>query len=180
MGTATTTAKVAADQLGLPLDNVSVGYGDTIIPGAIMAGRSQLIAAIGAAVIAAHHALVAELLKLAGNGSPLAGLSPDKVGSIDSGLAQLADPARRADDDAVLLRPAEDRGVAFKEASLPLELTHWSMHSHSALFCEVRVNTVTGETLFAASPGSSSADASSIPRPPQPVPRWYHRGSRWP
>ena len=28
---------------------------------------------------------------------------------------------------------------------MPLELEHWSMHSHSALFCEVRVNAVTGE-----------------------------------
>ena len=28
---------------------------------------------------------------------------------------------------------------------MPLELGHWSMHSHSALFCEVRANAVTGE-----------------------------------
>jgi xanthine dehydrogenase YagR molybdenum-binding subunit len=28
----------------------------------------------------------------------------------------------------------------------PLEFTHWSMHSHGGMFCEVRVNTVTGET----------------------------------
>ena len=28
---------------------------------------------------------------------------------------------------------------------MPLELGHWSMHSHSALFCEVRVNVITGE-----------------------------------
>jgi xanthine dehydrogenase YagR molybdenum-binding subunit len=27
----------------------------------------------------------------------------------------------------------------------PLEATHWSMHSYSAIFCEVRVNAITGE-----------------------------------
>ena len=31
------------------------------------------------------------------------------------------------------------------EAPIQLELQHWSMHNHSALFCEVRVNVVTGE-----------------------------------
>ncbi|MDR6955319.1 hypothetical protein J2X65_004698 [Ancylobacter sp. 3268] len=29
--------------------------------------------------------------------------------------------------------------------ALPLEMQHWSMHSHAAMFCEVRVNAVTGE-----------------------------------
>ncbi len=146
MGTATTTAMVAADRLGLPLDRVSVNYGDSIIPGAILAGGSQQTAAIGAAVIAAHHALVAELLKLAGNDSPLAGLSPDEVGSEDGGLTKLDDPTRRESYVSILERAQRESVVVSEEASQPLELMHWSMHSHSALFCEVRVNAVTGET----------------------------------
>jgi xanthine dehydrogenase YagR molybdenum-binding subunit len=81
---------------------VSVGYGDSAIPGAIMAGGSQQTAAIGAAVIAAHNALVADLLKLAGNDSPLAGLSVDEVGSIDGGLASRTDPARRESYASIL------------------------------------------------------------------------------
>src|SRR3984893_19353445 len=85
MGTATTTAIVAADRLGLPLDRVEVLYGDSIIPGAILAGGSQQTAAIGGAVIAAHRALVAKLLKLAGKDSPLTGLSVDEVRSADGG-----------------------------------------------------------------------------------------------
>ena len=43
-------------------------------------------------MIAAHRALVAELLKLAGNDSPLAGLAVDAVGSDDGGLAKLGEP----------------------------------------------------------------------------------------
>ncbi len=154
MGTATTTAMVAADRLGLPLDRVSVDYGSSIIPGAIMAGGSQQTAAIGAAVIAAHYALVAQLLKLAGNDSPLAGLSPDEVGSEDGGLAKLDDPARRESYASILERAQRESVVVTEKASQPLELMHWSMHSHSALFCEVRVNEITGETRVSRFLGS--------------------------
>ncbi|KQU61950.1 dehydrogenase [Sphingomonas sp. Leaf339] len=145
MGTSTTTTMVAADRLGLPLEAVEVRYGDSIIPGAILAGGSQQTAAIGAAVIAAHNALVAELLKLAGNDSPLAGLSPDEVGSEDGGLAKLDDPARRESYASILQRAQRDQVSVSAEGSMPLELMHWSMHSHSAIFCEVRVNAVTRE-----------------------------------
>jgi xanthine dehydrogenase YagR molybdenum-binding subunit len=145
MGTSTTTAMVGADRLGLALDQVSVDYGDSIIPGAILAGGSQQTASIGAAVIAAHRALVAELLTLAGNDSPLAGLSPDDVGSDDGGLVKLDDPARRESYASILARAQRDSITVAEQASQPLELMHWSMHSHSAVFCEVRVNSVTGE-----------------------------------
>jgi xanthine dehydrogenase YagR molybdenum-binding subunit len=53
--------------LGLPLEQVQVLYGDTLHPGAVLAGGSQQTPAIGASIIAAHRALVKELLKLAGN-----------------------------------------------------------------------------------------------------------------
>ena len=145
MGTATTTAMVAAERLGLPLDRVEVAYGDSIIPGAILAGGSQQTAAIGAALIAAHRALVTELLKLAGNDSPLAGLSADEVGSEDGGLAKLDEPSRRESYASILSRARRDSVTAAEQASQPLELMHWSMHSHGAMFCEVRVNAVTGE-----------------------------------
>lgn len=146
MGTSTTTAIVAAERLGLPIERIDVRYGDSAIPGAIMAGGSQQTAAIGAAVIAAHNALVADLLKLAGNDSPLAGLSPDEVGSADGGLASRGDASRRESYASILSRAQRDSVSVTQAASQPLELMHWSMHSHSALFCEVRVNQVTGET----------------------------------
>ena len=145
MGTSTTTAIVAAERLGLPLDRIEVSYGDSDIPGAIMAGGSQQTAAIGAAVMAAHVELVATLLKLAGNDSPLAGLSADEVGSDDGGLAKLDDPMRRESYASILARARRDSVSVTKAGSMPFEFMHWSMHSHSALFCEVRVNRVTGE-----------------------------------
>ncbi|OAN62314.1 xanthine dehydrogenase family protein molybdopterin-binding subunit [Sphingomonas sp. TDK1] len=146
MGTATTTALVAAERLGLAIEQIEVVYGDSAIPGAIMAGGSQQTAAIGAAVIAAHGELVGELLKLAGNDSPLAGLSPQEVGCEGGGLAALADPTRHERYASILARSQRDGITVTKAGSMPLETMHWSMHSHSALFCEVAVNIVTGET----------------------------------
>ena len=145
MGTSTTTAMVAADRLGLALDQVEVAYGDSLIPGAILAGGSQQTAAIGAAVIAAHRALVGELLKLAGNDSPLAGLSVEEIGGDEGGLAKLDDPARRESYASILARAQRDSITVTEAATPPLEQMHWSMHSHGAMFCEVRVNSVTGE-----------------------------------
>jgi xanthine dehydrogenase YagR molybdenum-binding subunit len=154
MGTATTTAIVASERLGLPLDRVKVRYGDSIIPGAILAGGSQQTAAIGGAVIAAHRALVAELLKMAGPDSPLAGLSADEVGSEKGGLAKLGEPARRESYASILERARRDSVTAAEKASLPLEMMHWSMHSYGAIFCELRVNGVTGETRVSRFLGS--------------------------
>ncbi|MFS0773991.1 xanthine dehydrogenase family protein molybdopterin-binding subunit [Sphingomonas sp. 1P08PE] len=145
MGTTTTTAIVAAERLGLPMERVEIGYGDSIIPGAVMAGGSQQTAAIGAAVIAAHRALVTELLKLAGNDSALAGLSADEVGSEDGALVKLDEPGRRETYASILDRARRTVVVAAEQASPPLETMHWSMHSHGAMFCEVRVNAITGE-----------------------------------
>ena len=154
MGTATTTAIVGAERLGLPMEQVEVRYADSRIPGAILAGGSQQTASIGAAVIAAHRKLVGELLKLAGNDSPLAGLKPEEVGSEDGGLTKLDEPSRRESYASILTRAQRDAVTVDAEGSQPLELMHWSMHSHSAMFAEVRVNAVTGEARVARVLGS--------------------------
>jgi xanthine dehydrogenase YagR molybdenum-binding subunit len=154
MGTATAQAQVAAERLGLPLEQVEVLYGDTLFPGAVLAGGSQQTAAIGASIIAAHRALVKELLKLAGNDSPLAGLGPDQVGGLDGGLCALEDEFRRESYVSILSRARREEVTVEADALMPLELQHWSMHSHSALFCEVRVNTVTGDARVSRFLGS--------------------------
>ena len=145
MGTGTTTALVAAERLGLPLDRVDVRYADSHLPGLVISGGSQQTASFGAANNAAHRVLVAELLKLAGNASPLAGLTPDEVASEDGGLVSLADPAKRETYVSILGRAGRDEVSAEAEASKPLETSHWSMHSYGAMFAEARVNAVTGE-----------------------------------
>ena len=57
----------------------------------------------------------------------------------------LAYESRRESYASILGRARREEVTVEAEAPMPLELGHWSMHSHSALFCEVGVNEVTGE-----------------------------------
>jgi len=154
MGTATVQAQVAADRLGLPLEAVSVRHGDSSLPGIILAGGSQQTASVGFSVMMAHRELVGELLTLAGNDSPLAGLGVEEVESADAGLRKLDDPERFESYASILGRAGRAELVAEGSAPKPLETMHWSMHSHGAMFCEARVNAVTGETRVSRFLGS--------------------------
>jgi xanthine dehydrogenase YagR molybdenum-binding subunit len=154
MGTATAQTQVTAERLGLPMDKVQFCLGDSRFPGIVLAGGSQQSASIGSAVMAAQQELVTQLLKLAGKGSPLHGLKPDDVEGREGGLGKLDDPACFDSYTAILERAGQDELVAEAGAPPPLETQHWSMHSHGALFCEVRVNEVTGETRVSRFLGS--------------------------
>lgn len=154
MGTATAQAQVLAERMGLALECVEVRYGDSSMAGAFLAGGSSQTASIGAAVIAAQRALVTELLKLGGKDSPLHGLKADEVGAGDGSLCSLADPSRRESYASILRRAGRNEVSVAVDASAPAEMMHWSMHSFGAMFAEVRVNTVTGETRVSRFLGS--------------------------
>jgi xanthine dehydrogenase YagR molybdenum-binding subunit len=145
MGTATVQAQHAADRLGLPVSQVSFEYGDTNFPRGTIAGGSSQSASIVAAVRAASEALFAELLKLAGNDSPLAGLKPDEVEARDGGLCHREDTGRCERYGSILGRAGREEIVCEASAPEPGEQEKYSMHSYGAQFCEVRVNSVTGE-----------------------------------
>ncbi len=154
MGTATVQAQVAAERLGLALECVKVSYGDSDFAGAFLAGGSSQTASIGAAVIAAHRELVTELLKLAVKDSPLHGLGADEIASRDSGLCKLDEPSRCESYASILRRAQRDEVSVEASASPPLEVMHWAMHSYGAMFAEVRVSAVTGETRVSRFLGS--------------------------
>jgi xanthine dehydrogenase YagR molybdenum-binding subunit len=145
MGTQTTLTIVAAERLGLPMEQVTAAYGDSGYPGMFLAGGSSQTASVGAALVAAHRELVTELLQLAGKDSPLTGLKASEVGSRDGGLAALDDDTRFESYTSILTRAKREHVSVKGSAAAPIELKHWSMHSFGAVFCEVRVNTVTGE-----------------------------------
>jgi xanthine dehydrogenase YagR molybdenum-binding subunit len=146
MGTSTTQTIVTADRLGLPLERVDIAYGDSAFPGNLLAGGSSQTASIAGAVIAAQRALVEQLLALAGDESPLAGLTADEVGGRDEGLCELADPSRWESYAELMGRAGRDELTVEANASDPAEMQAYSMHSCGAIFCQVRVNTTTGET----------------------------------
>jgi xanthine dehydrogenase YagR molybdenum-binding subunit len=145
MGTATTHALVTAERLGLPMERVTVAYGDSRFPGVVLAGGSQQTASVGAAIVAAHRELVTELLKMAGKLSPLAGLKPEEVAGHDGWLVNVSAPERRESYASILALTGRAELTVEASAPPPFEIQHWSMHSHGAMFCEVLVNSVTGE-----------------------------------
>jgi xanthine dehydrogenase YagR molybdenum-binding subunit len=155
MGTATVQTQVIAERLGLPLDHVTFSYGDSSLPGVVLAGGSQQTASIGAAVIAALRALTVELLKLVRDDSPLAALTPDEVGGLPGGvLGKLDEPERNERYASILAHAQRDEVTVEAGAPPPVEAQRWSMNSYGALFCEVRVSAVTGETRVSRFLGS--------------------------
>jgi xanthine dehydrogenase YagR molybdenum-binding subunit len=145
MGTATAQTQVTAERLGLPMERVSFCYGDSSFPGVVLAGGSQQTASIGGAVVAAQGALVTQLLKLVDKDSPLNGLKPEEVRGHDGGLCKIDEPERHVSYTAILQRAEREVLTVEATAPPPLEMLHWSMHSFGAMFCEVRVNVITGE-----------------------------------
>ena len=154
MGTATVQAQHAAERLGLPLDRVTFEYGDTDLPSGTIAGGSSQTASIIAAVTAASVELFKQLLKLAGNDSPVAGLKPAEVEARDGGLCSRQDPSRFESYASIFGRSGREEVVCEASAPMPLEVMKYSMHSYGAQFCEVRVSTVTGETRVSRFLGS--------------------------
>jgi xanthine dehydrogenase YagR molybdenum-binding subunit len=154
MGTATVQAQHAAERLGLGFEDVTFDYGDTSLPSGTLAGGSSQTASIGAAIIAATDALLKELLKLAGNDSPLAGLKREEVEARDGGLSKRDEPDRRESYVSILRRARRDEVVGEADAPMPIEMQKYSMHSYGAQFCEVRVSDVTGETRVSRFLGS--------------------------
>ena len=164
MGTATVQAQAAADRLGLPVERVTFEHGHTSLPAGTVAGGSSQTASIAGAVMAASEKLVADLLQLAGNDSPLAGLKAEDLETRDGGLGHREEPGRFESYASILSRASRDEIVAEAEASPPLEIMQYSMHSYGAQFCEVRVNAVTGETRVTRFLGSFDCGRILNPR----------------
>ena len=164
MGTATVQAQAGADRLGLPVENVIFEYGDTLLPAGTIAGGSSQTASIAAAVAAASAKLIGDLLKRAGNDSPLAGLSADDVEARDGGLGHREQADRFESYASILARAGLEEVSAEAEATAPMEVMKFSMHSYGAQFCEVRVNAVTGEVRVSRFLGSFDCGRILNPR----------------
>src|SRR5882672_11521006 len=80
-GTYTVMAQVAADLLGLPIENVNVRLGDSTLPQAPVAGGSWTASSVANALAVTCEDVRAELLRLAQTapGSPLANAGPPDV-----------------------------------------------------------------------------------------------------
>ena len=164
MGTATVLAQQVADRLGLPLAAVSIEIGDSALPAAPMAGGSGQTVSIAGALLAAAEKLPTELLRLAGNDSPLAGLRASETRLGQEGLASAAEPSRHETFASILSRANRDEVSVTASGTPPLEVLKFAMHSTAAIFCELRVSDVTGEVRIDRLLGSFDCGTILNPR----------------
>ena len=164
MGTATVQVQHAADRLGLEPDAVRFQMGDSDLPASSIAGGSAQTASIAGAIIAASSKLTGELLRLAGNASPLAGLRAGDVRFDRAGLAAIDDPERHESFAAILSRANRDDIAVTATGAPPMEMFKHAVHSTSAMFAEVRVSTVTGEVRVSRMLGSFDCGTILNPR----------------
>jgi xanthine dehydrogenase YagR molybdenum-binding subunit len=140
-GTYTILAQVAADTLGLPIENITIKLGDSTLPQAPVEGGSWTAASASHAVAAAAEEVRGELLALARKmpGSPLADATLEQVTLTDGRLVSKRD-ASRAVSIADLMRHGRiDRIEKEKANSFPEDKSH-ARNTHSAVFAEVKVD----------------------------------------
>jgi xanthine dehydrogenase YagR molybdenum-binding subunit len=140
-GTYTIMAQVAADVLGLPLDNISIKLGDSTLPAAPVEGGSWIAASIAHAIANTANAVRGELLQLAGKmpSSPLAGIGADDVALIDGKIVSKKDSSRAVSIADAMRHGGVDR-IAQEKANTFGEPGRYARNTHSAIFAEVKID----------------------------------------
>src|SRR6476646_5773409 len=95
-GTYTILAQVAADALGLPIDNISIKLGDSTLPQSPVEGGSWIAASVANGIATTAEAIRDELLRLSRQtpNSPLANAAPGDVVLVNGKLVSKRDPSR--------------------------------------------------------------------------------------
>jgi len=140
-GTYTIMAQVAADMLGLPLDNISIKLGDSTLPQCPVEGGSWIAASVCNAIVTTAGEVRRELLDLACrlDDSPLAGATLDDVVLTDGKIVSKRDPSRAISIADAMWHGHVDRITQEKTNSFPEDKAH-ARNTHSAIFAEVKVD----------------------------------------
>ena len=140
-GTHTIMTQVAADQLGLPLESVTIKLGNSTLPQAPVEGGSWLAASVSHAIVEAASAVREEILRLAQKmpSSPLAGLKPDDVTLTNAMIVSRQDASRAvAVSDA--MRHAGVGSIEREQFNNFKQDSDHARNTHSAVFAEVKVD----------------------------------------
>src|SRR5262249_12968775 len=95
-GTYTIMAQVAADMLGLPIENITIKLGDSTLPQSPVEGGSWIAASVANGIATTSDAIRKELLRLAKlmPNSPVADAAPEEVALADGKLVSKRDASR--------------------------------------------------------------------------------------
>ncbi|KRR15903.1 aldehyde oxidase [Bradyrhizobium lablabi] len=140
-GTYTIMAQVAADMLGLPIDNISVKLGDSTLPQCPVEGGSWIASSVCNAIANTARAVRGDLLELAKatQDSPLSGAGVDDVALIDGKIVSKRD-AGRAVSIASAMQSGKAERITREEINQPSEDKSHARNVHSAIFAEVKVD----------------------------------------
>jgi xanthine dehydrogenase YagR molybdenum-binding subunit len=140
-GTYTVMAQVAADMLGLPIDNVTVKLGDSTLPQSPVEGGSWMAASVAHAIASTADEVRKDLLGLAQKmpESALAGLQADDVVLADGTIAAKEGSGRAVSIADAMRHGGVDRIEYERTAEFKEDQTH-ARNTHSAIFAEVKVD----------------------------------------
>jgi len=140
-GTYTIMAQVAADMLGLPLENISVKLGDSTLPRSPVEGGSWIAASVSNGIATTAQAVRGELLRMASQlpNSPLKDAAPEEVALADGKLVSRRDASRAISIGDAMRHGGVDRIEQEKSTTFPDDGSH-AHNTHSAIFAEVKVD----------------------------------------
>jgi carbon-monoxide dehydrogenase large subunit len=148
-GHETTIAQIAADELGIPVGDIEVVYGDTaIVPYGLGTWASRSTVCSGGATVLAAGDLRRRILELAADmleASPDDLVVADRIVSVrgtPSRSVTVADVARRASHEPHLLPPGIEPGLEFTRRFIAPDPGTFSSSAHAA---QVEVDVETGE-----------------------------------
>jgi xanthine dehydrogenase YagR molybdenum-binding subunit len=166
-GAWTALAQIAADGLGLDLDQIEFRSGTSDLPDAGIAGGSSHTATAGTAIHNAGAAVIAKLADLATNNerSALFGAGNAGVVARDGRLFRRDDETRSESYADILsragVREIEARGNG---AADPAAQSTYAMHAHGAVFAEVKVDPDLGQVRVTRMVGAFAAGRVVNPR----------------
>jgi xanthine dehydrogenase YagR molybdenum-binding subunit len=140
-GTYTIMSQVAAEMLGLPIENIDVRLGDSSLPKSPVEGGSWTASSISNAIAGTAALIRDDLLGWARRmpGSPLAKAKPEGVVLVDGGIALKADPHRAVPIADAMRQGGVDR-IERQQSARPAEKGKYARNAHSAIFCEVKID----------------------------------------
>jgi len=140
-GTYTWMTQLAAEMLGVPIENVTAKLGDSTLPDAPVEGGSFTVSSVGPAIHAACRAVQKELLGLAQKmaRSPLAGAKLDDVVFAEGKIRHKHEESREVSVADAMRAGKADR-IEREASAKPNERSKYSHLTHSAVFAEVKVD----------------------------------------
>jgi xanthine dehydrogenase YagR molybdenum-binding subunit len=140
-GTYTIMTQVAADMLGVPLENVTAKLGDSTLPKSPVEGGSWIAASVANGIVTTSGAIRGELLRLAKAvpRSPLADMTNEDVILADGRIVSRRDASRGVSIADAMRHGGVDRIEQEKTTEFPDDGKR-AHNTHSAVFAEVKVD----------------------------------------